>query len=70
MVIFIWILNLIISIWNAYATGKVWVEAKHAGGGYRFLAWMGYVMASLGFSWDILVIVGNVLVSMGKLTPD
>jgi len=38
MIFFIWILNLGISIWNAYAVGKVWVEAKHAGGGYRFMA--------------------------------
>lgn len=70
MIIFIWLLNLAISIWNAYATGKVWVEAKHAGGGRRFMAWMGYIMASLGFSWDILMVVGNVLVSAGKITPD
>jgi hypothetical protein len=70
MILFIWILNLVISCWNAYATGKVWVEAKHAGGGRRFMAWMGYLMASLGFSWDILFLVGDVLVSMGKITPD
>ncbi len=70
MVFLIWFLNLGISIWNAYATGKVWVEAKHAGGGYRFMAWMGYLMASLGFSWNILIIAGYVMVSMGKITPD
>jgi hypothetical protein len=47
MIIFLWLLNLGISLWNAYAVGKVWVEAKHAGGGYRFMAWMGYLMASI-----------------------
>ena len=25
-------LNIAISLWNAYATGKAWVEAKYAGG--------------------------------------
>jgi hypothetical protein len=46
------------------------VEAEHAGGGYRFMAWMGYLMASLGFSWNILILVGMVLVSAGKITPE
>lgn len=70
MILFIWCLNLGISIWNAYVTGKVWIEAKHAGGMHRFMAWMGYLMASLGFSWDILVLVGILLHSLGKITPD
>jgi hypothetical protein len=70
MILFIWCLNLGISIWNAYATGKVWVEAKHAGGVHRFMAWMGYIMASLGFSWDILVLVGILLRSLGTISAD
>ena len=70
MIVFIWCLNLGLSIWNAYVTGKVWVEAKHAGGGRRFMAWMGYIMASVGFSWDILVLVGILLHSSGKITSD
>jgi hypothetical protein len=70
MIIGIWVLNLLISLWNSYVTGRVWVEAKHAGGGYQFMAWMGYIMASLGFSWDVFLIVGNILVSTGKITPD
>lgn len=69
-VLLVWILNLGISIWNSYAVGKVWVEAKHAGGGYRFMAWMGYLMASLGFSWNILILVGFSLASSGKITPE
>ena len=70
MILFIWCLNLGISIWNAYVTGKVWVEAKHAGGVHRFMAWMGYLMASVGFSWDILVLIGILLHSLGKITPE
>jgi len=34
------------------------------------MAWMGYVMASLGFSWDILILVGIMLRSFGTITPD
>ena len=67
MIIFFWILNFGISVWNAYVTGKVWVEAKHAGGYYRFMAWMGYLMASLGFSWDIMFALGLFLVGAGKV---
>ena len=70
MILFIWCLNLGLSIWNSYVTGKVWVEAKHAGGVRRFMAWMGYIMASVGFSWDIFVIVGILLRSSGKITRD
>ncbi len=68
VVIVIWVVNLFLSIWNAYATGKVWVEAKHAGGGRWFMAWMGYLMASLGFSWDILLLAALVLRSTGVMT--
>jgi hypothetical protein len=67
-VIVIWVLNLFLSIWNAYTTGKVWVEARHAGGGRRFMAWMGYLMASLGFSWNILLLAALVLRSTGVMT--
>src|SRR6185369_7538625 len=70
MILLIWCLNLGISIWNSYATGKVWVEAKHAGGMRQFMAWMGYLMASLGFSWCIFLLVGYFLVSAGKVTPE
>jgi len=70
VIVFIWCLNLGISIWNAYATGKVWVEAKHAGGVARFMAWMGYLMASVGFSWNILVLIGTMLKALGTVTPE
>jgi hypothetical protein len=50
----VWVLNFGISIWNAYAVGKVWVEARHAGGWHRFMCWMGAVMSACGFSWCYL----------------
>ncbi len=64
----IWVLNLIISIWNSIATGNVWVEANHAGGGRKFMAWIGYLMAGLGFSWNILIVITFVLLANEKLT--
>ena len=50
----VWVLNFGISVWNAYAVGKVWVEAKHAGGWRRFMCWMGAVMSASGFTWCYL----------------
>jgi hypothetical protein len=50
----VWVLNFAISIWNAYAVGKVWVEARVAGGWHRFMCWMGAVMSASGFTWCYL----------------
>jgi len=50
----VWVLNLAISVWNAYAVGKVWVDARVAGGWHRFMCWMGAVMSACGFSWCYL----------------
>jgi len=63
------ILNIAISLWNAYATGKAWVEAKYAGGWPRFMTWMGAVMAASGLSWCILILLILGAVGLGKLTP-
>ena len=50
----VWVLNFGISVWNAYAVGKVWIEARHAGGWHRFMCWMGAVMSASGFTWCYL----------------
>ena len=50
----VWVLNFAISVWNAYAVGKVWVEARIAGGWHRFMCWMGAVMSACGFTWCYL----------------
>jgi hypothetical protein len=50
----VWILNFGISVWNAYAVGKVWVDAKHAGGWRWFMCWMGAIMSASGFTWCYL----------------
>ena len=54
------ILNFFISIFNSWAVGRSWVEAKVAGGVARFMAWMGATMAAVGFSWCYLVIIAFV----------
>jgi hypothetical protein len=50
----VWVLNFAISVWNGYAVGKVWVEARLAGGWHRFMCWMGAVMSACGFTWCYL----------------
>lgn len=65
LVLFIWFLNLGISIWNSVAVGRVWVESKHAGGGVFFMAWMGATMAALGFTWCYMVVLGVGLTAWG-----
>jgi hypothetical protein len=55
---FLWVLNLAISIFNAVVVGKGWVEAKHAGGWPRFMAWMVAIMAACGFTWCISIPLG------------
>jgi hypothetical protein len=66
---FIWVLNLAISFWNAYACGKVWAETKAAGGWHRFMTWMGAIMSASGFTWCILIVVMLSLGQFGILTP-
>ena len=50
----VWVLNFAISIWNAYAVGKVWVEARAAGGWHRLMCWVGAIMSACGFTWCYL----------------
>lgn len=70
MLVLMLLLNMGISLWNAYATGKAWVEAKYAGGWPRFMTWMGAIMAASGLSWCILIVLILGAVSLGKITPN
>src|SRR5438067_12940023 len=56
----VWLLNFGISIWNAYAVGKSWVEARVAGGWPRVMCWSGAVMSASGFSWCYLILLAFV----------
>jgi len=55
LIAFVWILNLGISAWNAYAVGKMWVYAKQMGWWTRLITWCGFVMSGCGFSWCFLL---------------
>ncbi len=68
IVVLVWILNLGISIWNAYAVGKAWVETKHYGGWPRFMAWMGAIMSASGFTWCYLLLLAFVAYQAEWLT--
>src|SRR5215475_15307656 len=50
----VWVLNFAISVWNAYAVGKVWIEARISGGWRRLMCWIGAVMSACGFTWCYL----------------
>lgn len=58
MIVLLWILNFVISWFNAWGCGKTWNETKHVGGWPHFLNWMGAVMAASGFTWCYMVILG------------
>jgi hypothetical protein len=68
LVVLVWILNLGISIWNAYAVGKAWVETKHHGGWPRFMAWMGAIMSASGFTWCYVLLLAFVAYKVEWLT--
>jgi hypothetical protein len=51
----VWVLNFAISVWNAYAVGKVWIDARVAGGWRRFMCWCGAVLSASGFTWCYLI---------------
>jgi hypothetical protein len=66
----VWVLNFGISVWNAYAVGKVWVEARHEGGWHRFMCWMGAVMSASGFTWCYLSFLALTAAHFGWLTEE
>jgi len=55
MLLLMWILNLVISIFNAWGCGKAWVYTKERGGIAHFLNWMGAIMSACGFTWCYLI---------------
>ena len=51
------ILNFGISWWNAKVTGQIWLESKAIGGISRVMAWVGAIMAAIGFTYSFAIIV-------------
>lgn len=70
LLVFLWVLNAAISFWNARVAGHAWVESKDAGGWHRFMTWMVAIMAAVGFTWCISILLGLVAAHFGWLTQD
>jgi hypothetical protein len=66
----VWVLNFAISVWNAYAVGKVWVEARVAGGWHRLMCWIGAIMSACGFTWCYLSFLALTAHHFGWLTDE
>ena len=49
------VINLVISCWNAYATGLVREDAKRIGGFPYVMMWCGRIMAICGFAYCLLI---------------
>lgn len=69
MIFLLVIINLAISIFNAWSVGRSWAEAKNAGGWTRFMSWMGGVMSAVGFTWIYLILAAEIFGpgGLGKL---
>jgi hypothetical protein len=70
LVILVWVVNFGLSVWNAYAVGKGWVETRHHGGWPRFMAWMGAIMSASGFTWCYLILLGLIAYGLNWLSAD
>ena len=55
MIILVWVLNFVISIFNAWSVGREWAETRTVGGFPRLLSWCGAIMSAAGFTWCYLV---------------
>ncbi len=60
MLLLIWVLNLVISAFNAWGCGKTWNESKANGGLPHFMNWMGAIMSASGFTWCYMVIAAYI----------
>jgi hypothetical protein len=58
MIVFIWFVNLFVSILNAAGCGATWNDTEASGGFPHFLNWLGAIMATCGFLWCFMVPVG------------
>jgi len=65
MTLFIFfVLNLSISIFNAWGVGHTWDSTKAKGGFAHFMNWMGGTMSACGFTWCYMVILGFICINI------
>lgn len=60
IVVAIWFLNFVISIFNAWGCGRSWNETKAEGGFVHFMNWMGAIMSASGFTWCYTILAAFV----------
>ncbi len=70
MLVLIWLLNFVISWFNAFGCGKAWNQAKAVGGWQRLVLWSVAIMSACGFTWCYLVILAYGAIAFEKLTPE
>lgn len=70
MIVLFFVLNFVISWFNAWAVGRSWAESKHVGGWPHFMNWMGAIMAASGFTWCFLVLIGLGVHATGYLPEE
>jgi hypothetical protein len=58
VIFLVFVLNFVISWFNAVSVGKVWDASKAKGGVAHFMTWMGAVMSASGFTWCYLLVLG------------
>lgn len=68
-IILIWLLNLGISIFNAWGCGKTWNFAKAQGGWEYLVLWCGAIMSACGFTWCYLAVLAFLAHSCNWLSP-
>lgn len=56
-VLFLWLLNFVISCINAMGCGVTWNETKYVGGTAHFMNWMGAIMSASGFTWCYTILL-------------
>lgn len=74
MIVLLWLLNFVISFFNAWGCGKSWTETKHFGGISHFMNWMGATMSASGFTWCYTILAcllgGNITHTVdGRAVP-
>jgi hypothetical protein len=58
VILFVWLLNFTISVFNSWSVGKTWTETRAVGGLPHFMSWMGAIMAAVGFTWCYTIVLG------------
>jgi len=66
--VLLWILNLIISIFNAWGCGKAWNQTLNTVWA-RLLLWCGAIMSASGFTWCYLTLLLYLSQNFGWLPP-